>query len=587
MQRSRNIRNSRVGAARPSASLAPSGRQPVSVLLAVALLIAGAAFSSASAAASPTGVDALTSAASAGAGASDSPSATASRRKAGRRWKRDYDGDGIPNWRDRDMDGDRVSNKHDRDIDGDRVRNTRDRDIDGDRRKNGRDREIDSDGLRNSRDRDIDADRLRNCPRDRDMDADRIPNSRDRDMDADGLPNARDPDIDSDGRPNARDSDMDCDGVPNRFDPDIDGDGLLNYLDPDSDADGIAVDGSIPAGVHLPKAFFGIVAVHPFAVEGAPRYVQLSQIGTTSVGTLRHVFEWADIETAPGVYDFDVYDSYVADTARFGFTLLPILFNPPSFRSSRPATGANRGTYPPSNNGDFGAFAARLVARYGPNGRFWAEHPNIPRHPIRSWQVWNEPHINVFWPTGPDPAAYTAMLRTVGAYIKAADPGAEVVSAAISESNLGVPVLTYIQGMYNAGARGSFDSLAVNPYAAGADQVYEILLNVRRLANANGDAGTPIRVTELGWATGGPESPFRVTYAGQAELIVRTWAALVRHRDDLGLRGLIYFNWRDLAPYLSPFQDYFGLHTGLLELNGAPKPGAYAFAAAVRAMTAP
>ena len=500
---------------------------------------------------------------------------------------RDMDGDRIPNGRDRDMDGDRVGNKRDRDIDGDRRRNHRDPDIDGDHRRNGRDREMDADRLRNSRDRDIDADRLRNCPRDRDMDADRKPNSRDRDMDADGVPNARDRDIDSDGVPNNRDSDMDCDRVPNRFDRDIDGDGLVNHLDPDSDADGISVDTSIPAGVRLPRTFFGLVALHPFASEGVARAIQLRQVAATGVGTLRQVFEWSDIETLPGVYNFSTYDAIVRDASLHGFTLLPILFEPPGFRSSRPAIGANRGTYPPSSNAEFAAFASALVRRYGPNGSFWTLNPRVPRRPIGTWQVWNEPHLNVNWPTGPDPAAYTAMLRTVGAAIKGADPSAEILPAAISQSNLGIPMLTYIQGMYSAGARGSFDSLAVNPYAPAADQVYELLLEVRRIAARNGDLATPIRVTELGWATAGPPSPFRVGYDGQAELIRRTWAALVRYRGILGLRGLVYFSWRDIPPYLSPFQDYFGLHTGLLELDGRPKPGLGAFALTVRAMIAP
>ena len=509
------------------------------------------------------------------------PDATAARPK------NDFDRDGIPNGRDRDMDGDKVGNKRDRDIDGDRVGNKRDRDIDGDRRRNGRDREMDADRLRNSRDRDIDADRLKNCPRDTDMDADRIPNSRDRDMDADGIRNADDRDIDSDGRPNRGDSDMDCDRVPNRFDPDIDGDGLRNEVDPDSDADGIGAEGTLPRSVRLPKTFFGIVAVHPFAVEGPPRAAQLAQVAATGVRTMRQVFEWADIETLPGVYNFSTYDAYVADAASHGFSIIPVLFNPPAFRSSRPAAGAARGMYPPTSNADFGRFAAALVRRYGPQGSFWVQHQRVPKRPITAWQVWNEPHLNWFWPTGPNPAQYTAMLKTVGAAIKSADPTAEVLPAAISQSNIGIPMLTYIQGMYDAGAQGYFDALAVNPYAQAADQVYELMLEVRALMERNGDGNLAVRVTELGWATGGPASPFRVTHAAQAELIKRTWATLVSHHATLRLQGLIYFSWRDLEPYLPPFQDYFGLHTGLLELDGRPKPGLFAFGEAVHALSLP
>ena len=93
-------------------------------------------------------------------------------------------------------------------------------------------------------------------------------------------------------------------------------------------------------------------------------------------------------------------------------------------------------------------------------------------------------------------------------------------------------------------------------------------------------------MTELGWATGGPRSPFRPGYRGQGELIKRTWATLVRRRAKLKLRGLIYFGWRDLPPYAPLYQDFYGLHTGLLERDGRSKPSRARFTRAVRAMSA-
>jgi hypothetical protein len=85
---------------------------------------------------------------------------------------RDYDRDGIPNYRDRDIDNDGINNSRDRndysrsnrvrvrhrvqgwrgDFDRDGIRNRRDRDIDGDGRKNWSDRDRDGDGVRNKYD---------------------------------------------------------------------------------------------------------------------------------------------------------------------------------------------------------------------------------------------------------------------------------------------------------------------------------------------------------------------------------------------------------------------------------------------------
>ena len=47
-------------------------------------------------------------------------------------------------------------------------------------------------------------------------------------------------------------------------------------------------------------------------------------------------------------------------------------------------------------------------------------------------------------------------------------------------------------------------------------------------------------------------------------------------RERLGIRGLVYYNWKDSTPYAGG-PDFFGLHTGLLDINGAEKPGYLSF----------
>lgn len=88
-----------------------------------------------------------------------------------------------------------------------------------------------------------------------------------------------------------------------------------------------------------------------------------------------------------------LYDGFMTQAAQHGLSVLPVLFDPASFRSSRPASGAARGTYPPASNHDFARFAAAVVQRYGSRGSFWRERPRVPRRPIRAWQVWNEPNL--------------------------------------------------------------------------------------------------------------------------------------------------------------------------------------------------
>jgi Beta-galactosidase len=321
--------------------------------------------------------------------------------------------------------------------------------------------------------------------------------------------------------------------------------------------------------------FHGIVAEDVLAGDASYRRRTLARMRETGVGLIRQTFHWDRIETAPGQYDFAEYDAYMTDLARAGMQVLPILFTPPEFRAPR---GPNRGTYPPERPADMAAFARRLALRYGPEGEFWRANPELQARPIRAWQVWNEPNLPVYWPAGPDPAAYTELLSVVSEAIHRADPDAAVVSAGLSESTQGIPFREYVEGMFEAGAGEALDVFALHAFArdsAGSVAAAELTAG---LLDELGSSPS-IWVTEVGWASGGPRSPFTVGERGQAERVRETLEAFGRRREELGLYGVIYYNWRDAPPYEGG-QDFFGLHTGLLDIDGKPKPALDAYRAA-------
>ena len=82
---------------------------------------------------------------------------------------------------------------------------------------------------------------------------------------------------------------------------------------------------------------------------------------------------------------------------------------------------------PPADPAAYGRFAGQVAARFGSRGTFWAEHPELPRVPVRDYQIWNEPAGfapgigSVFWddPGVPYAPGYVALL----ACRPAADPG--------------------------------------------------------------------------------------------------------------------------------------------------------------------
>ena len=413
----------------------------------------------------------------------------------------------------------------------------------------------------------------------RDLDGDGIPNKRDKDVDGDRKRNGKDRDIDGDRVRNPRDKDMDADALRNPVDPDMDGDGLLNINDPDPDGDGkvgyaAGVLPPAPPPVKQPRSFFGVVNEDQID-RRAPG------IAATGVGTMRVVFDWSRVETVPGGFNFDDTDFKVRHAAEAGLTLQPTLFGAPVFRSSAPAVGAKRGTYPPASNADFAEYARRLVERYGPGGTFWRNNPSLPERPIRAWQVWNEPNLDVYWPSGPNGAAYGAMLREVGGAIKSSDPRAEIVTAGIPNSRIGVAPDQFMRGVYSAAGRGTFDSYAINAYATTAEGVIENIVAARKVLDSNGDTGAGIRVSEFGWADTA-DGGFGVGPARQAELIRDSLRRMTGEANRLGLRGVLYYNYADSV--LDGGRDFWALHTGLLNVDDSPKAAHGAFSETVQSL---
>jgi len=337
-------------------------------------------------------------------------------------------------------------------------------------------------------------------------------------------------------------------------------------------------DDSTPDSSAVPPApadFVGIMPPGIASMDPAQLGHNLDLVKDLHAGLLRQTFDWSDIERTPSRFHFARYDALMAAAAQRGLRVLPVLFNPPGFHSAGPPRPSPRGTFPPRHPGDLGVFAKVLVRRYGPGGSFWRAHPELKPVPIRSWQVWNEPSLPVYWPTGPDPKAYTQVLAATAKAIRGVDPGATIVSAGIPQSRIGVPFARYVEGMYRAGAKGAFDALAIHPYARDTAGVIAAIVQARRIMDRHGDR-SPIWVTEVGWASGGPPSDFTVGPVGQAERVRATLLALNARRRVLGLRGVVYFGLRD-SPVYPGGRDFWGLHTGLLRRNGTRKPAYTAF----------
>jgi hypothetical protein len=335
-----------------------------------------------------------------------------------------------------------------------------------------------------------------------------------------------------------------------------------------------------PAQARVARDFIGITSEDVFAGGTAYRASEFTKQRELRIGLIRQTFNWSQIERSPGRFTLAYYDNFVATAASRGIEVLPILFNPPSFHR-RTRAGA---VCQPRRNATMARFAQVLVRRYGPRGTLWSQRPGLRKVPIRSWQIWGEASLRQYWCPRPRARSYVAMLRTVGRAIERVDRRAEIVSAGLPNSfQRGAVRLTrFLTQMYRAGARRYFDTLAINSYARNHRALGRLLRSVRRIMIRRRDRRARIWITEIGWGDRGPRHRFVVGARGQASRISRSISYIRRSRRRLRLRGFVYFSWRDGRPYAPRFRDEWGLHTGLLRLNGSPKPAYAAFRAAVR-----
>ncbi|MBV9174401.1 MAG: cellulase family glycosylhydrolase, partial [Chloroflexi bacterium] len=196
-------------------------------------------------------------------------------------------------------------------------------------------------------------------------------------------------------------------------------------------------------------------------VDSEKRRVSLDLLRQAGVGWIRQELPWEQIEpgakgdfTDPkfGGSTWAKFDDIVDQANAMGLHLILRLDTSP--RWALPADAPD-GLSPPVNDQDYWDFVAEVAERY--RGR------------VAAYQIWNEPNLTSEWGhRSPDATAYAALLRGAADRIRAVDPTARIVMAALAptltENQDALNELMYLQQLYDAGIRGSFDVLAVQAY---------------------------------------------------------------------------------------------------------------------------
>ncbi|MDX6606344.1 MAG: polysaccharide biosynthesis protein PslG [Solirubrobacterales bacterium] len=326
--------------------------------------------------------------------------------------------------------------------------------------------------------------------------------------------------------------------------------------------------GAKPSHRGATAGLFGTTVWEPPTIE------EFQRMAAGGLSDVRLIFFPGAVEQQPGWRDWRLYDKLVGDAARGGMAIDPMLFGVPGWMDPDPSTLPVQSQ---AQENFWFAFVRDAARRYGPGGQFWAQNPGLTPHPMRNWEVWNEPNINEFTGEHAQVKAreFARLLRITRAALNAASPANRIVLGGLyrrPRPGHGIRMTRFLERLYKLRhGRSLFDAVAIHPYAARPRQILRVTESARRVMNANGDTRKPIWITEVGWTTGGnywSQSLYRATPQQQATRVRGTARILLAHRRQLRLRRVDWYTWRDFSGGDNFWDKYMGLFTA----DGHPKP---------------
>jgi hypothetical protein len=317
----------------------------------------------------------------------------------------------------------------------------------------------------------------------------------------------------------------------------------------------------------------GFIGISPQGFPDGGDYELMHEAGITSV---RLPMNWAAVE--PEARDrfaprWEFLDGQVEAAAENHMRAFMFVWGTPEWVSRRlgaepVATGRERHAWL--------QFLHAAVSRYGSRGSFWREHRDLPRLPVRQWEIWNEENIVTF-SKEPDPTRFARLVRISGGLLHREQPGSTVILGGLFGRPLQIPPNVASEGFLadlyrEPGIKRYFDGVALHPYVADAGALQGQIERLRTVMTFNGDAATPLYVTEMGWGSAGFESRWERGPRGQARELDRSFALLTGNRRRWHIGGVWWFSWTDEAGSCQ-FCD----SAGLLTNDREAKPSWYRF----------
>jgi len=289
-------------------------------------------------------------------------------------------------------------------------------------------------------------------------------------------------------------------------------------------------------------------AVYPFGVnvsleryEGQELDQALTMISDGGYRWVRQRFPWSEIEQERGRYNWETWDRIVEGAGTHDLDVIAVLETSPAW--ARAPMDADVPEAPPRDFADYEYFVTTFVTRY--------------RDQIDHFQIWDEPNLYPHWGERYiDPAAYTHLLQGAYGAVKEANPEALVLTAGLApnveEGGRYMSDVRFLQKMYEAGAKGYFDILAVKPYGmwyepsdrrvSPQETNFSRPILLRDVMLSHGDGGKAIWAVEFGWCALPPSwngEPAPWTSDTEEVQSRRTVEAIERARNEWPWMGML------------------------------------------------
>jgi hypothetical protein len=141
-----------------------------------------------------------------------------------------------------------------------------------------------------------------------------------------------------------------------------------------------------------------------------------------------------------------------------------------------------------------------FARRYGRNGSFWTEHPELPYLPVESYEIGNEPDIT---PTTPmdgtslhysNPADFALVYEAARRALHSIDPQARAVVGGLIDSGS----VTLSDAERYLAPIGAVDAVGFHPYLYDVQAMKDDTQSLREWLNNHGHADVPLDISEFG-----------------------------------------------------------------------------------------